>query len=208
MKIKTRDRILNTSLELFNTVGEPNVTTLLISDELDISPGNLYYHFKSKAEIVNELFAAYEAELLEMLSVPEEADISLDDQALFLHLVFEAIARYRFIYQDLVNILTRYDNLQNRFRRILRAKEKAFIVIAESLQRQGLMQLADHELSALCEQMCLTMTYWVSFESLSHLDNRDQTDLGRGVFQVMTLLAPYLNGAARQQVIAMSEAYL
>nr|MCS5563097.1 TetR/AcrR family transcriptional regulator [Oleiphilaceae bacterium] len=107
-KIKTRDRILDTSLALFNSVGEPNVTTLLISDELDISPGNLYYHFKSKGDIVDELFGRFEEEMLDLLAVPEDVDISLDQQGFFLHLLFETVARYRFIYQDLVNVLSRY----------------------------------------------------------------------------------------------------
>ncbi len=208
MKVKTRDRILQTSLALFNAIGEPNVTTLLISDELDISPGNLYYNFKSKGDIVGELFDAFEDEMLDLITVPEDVEISLEQHGFFLHLLFEAIARYRFIYQDLVNILSRYDRLQARFRKLLRKKDQAFRTICDSLHRQGVMTTNARERDALCQQLTLTACYWISYDSLSHLQDRDDVNPARGVFQMLHLLAPYLNEQGRMDIETMSRDYV
>jgi len=206
-KVKTRDRILDASLSLFNSVGEPNVTTLLISDELDISPGNLYYHFKSKGDIVGELFDSYEHEMADLLAVPEDADVSLDQHSFFLHLLFETVARYRFLYQDLVNVLSRYDQLQTRFRRILKKKTDGFQTLCESFRRQNLMTIGDDELHALCQQLTLTACYWSSFDTLSHLDDRNSVDLGRGVYQMMYLMLPYFGEDEQEQIAVMSRDY-
>lgn len=207
-KIKTRDRILGTSLQLFNSLGEPNVTTLLISDELDISPGNLYYHFKSKGDIVDELFESFEAELLDLLAVPDDADVSLDEFSFFLHLLFEAVARYRFMYQDLVNVLSRHSQLQVRFRRILKKKKSAFMALCESFRRQGVMLIDEAELLSLCEQLTLTVCYWSSFDTLSHLDDRDSVDPGKGVYQMLHLILPYLAEQEQHEVRLTSRTYL
>lgn len=207
-KVKTRDRILDASLALFNSVGEPNVTTLLISDELNISPGNLYYHFKSKGDIVEELFDSYEHEMMDLLAVPDDADISLDQQSFFLHLMFETVARYRFLYQDLVNVLSRYEQLQTRFRRILKKKTDGFQNLCESFRRQKMMTISDKEIHALCQQLTLTSCYWSSFDNLSDLKDRDSADPGRGVYQMMYLMMPYFGEDERQQIELMSQDYL
>ena len=115
----TPRRILNTSLALFNRHGEANVTTNQIANELDISPGNLHYHFKRKRVIVTRLFEAFGAEMNEVLLDPGDRALDLEDLWLYLHLLFETVARYRFIYKDINDLLERYENLRRPFSRIL-----------------------------------------------------------------------------------------
>ena len=88
MARRTRELILDTSLVMFNTLGEPNVTTNHIADEMEISPGNLYYHFRNKDDIIEQLFARYEARMDEVLAPPDGRLPGLEDIWLQLHLVF------------------------------------------------------------------------------------------------------------------------
>lgn len=205
--MKTRERIILVSLDLFNHYGEPNVTTLQIADELDISPGNLYYHYKNKSEILTELFSRYENRLLELLDLPE-VELTVEDQWLFLHLIFERIAEYRFIYKDLVNILQRYEKLRPRFKKILHKKSEACRTICTSLREQEVMFASDSEMDALCKNIVLTTTYWTSFDIIEKTPTEDNIDLVRGVYQVMSLVAPYLREEERNELLEMSKDYI
>lgn len=62
--MKTRDKIVYAALELFNEHGERSITTNHIAEYIEISPGNLYYHFRNKQEIVRDIFTLYSTELL------------------------------------------------------------------------------------------------------------------------------------------------
>lgn len=204
--MKTKDRILFKSLELFNELGEPNVTTLLISDELDISPGNLYYHFKSKSDILTNLFNWYEQEINSLLEVPD-TPMDIEDQWFFLHLIFEKIAKYRFLYQDVVHVLKRHDNIRQRFNRIISKKRKATLKILHSLQEQGNFNANDSEIEALCENIVLTATFWLNYIIISQQELNEDA-LARGVYQVISLVAPYLDKEQRQLLNELKNAYL
>ena len=75
--MKTKDRILLTSLKLFNEQGERNVSTNHIAAYLNISPGNLYYHFRNKNEIVYQLFLQYQAEVQSFMTLPQAAALAI-----------------------------------------------------------------------------------------------------------------------------------
>ena len=89
---RTAERILDTTLELFNRFGEPNVSTTLISAELGISPGNLYYHYPAKEELITKLFDRYDLALTELLRAADDVS-DVEDAWLFFHMLFELIWR-------------------------------------------------------------------------------------------------------------------
>ncbi|HQA27567.1 MAG: TetR family transcriptional regulator [Dechloromonas sp.] len=205
-KRRTRERIVETALKLFNDFGEPNVTTTVIADEMEISPGNLYYHFHSKDEIVNALFAEYEKEIESLLTAPGNRPQGTEDIWLFLHLLFETIWKFRFFYRDINDLLTRNRLVETHFQRILEHKESTAINVCQGLAASGALTATAAEIRALATNMSVVATFWLSFEHARR--PRGEPDIGRGIYQVMSLAAPYLQGEARHLLEKLSGAYV
>ncbi len=206
---RTRERILETSLAMFNIAGEPNVTTNHIADELGISPGNLYYHFRNKDDIVAQLFARYEQRMDEALTAPRQRLPDLEDVWLQLHLVFECMRDFRFLYRDLVDILARNRTLRLRFGRVLERAASAARQVLRGLVESGAMRAGSDEIDALVESILLITTFWLDYDVVRHGGAREQQKqrLTRGIQQVMLLLAPYLREAERAHLTGLAAAY-
>jgi AcrR family transcriptional regulator len=203
---RTRERILDVALRLFNDFGEPNVNTTLISDEMKISPGNLYYHFKNKDDIINCIFQ-------ELLAVPSGRAANVEDAWLFLHLLFEQIWKYRFLYRDLNNLLANNRTLEIKFKELLNEKVEVARQLCEGLQSAGELSANPRELEALAINMVVVATYWLSYSYV--LDPRRSNEpavvsaaLQRGCYQTLALAAPYLRGDARALFERLAVEYL
>jgi AcrR family transcriptional regulator len=206
---RTRERIIETALALFNSRGEPGVTTSAIAEEMNISPGNLYYHFKSKEKIVEALFAAFRAEIEATLAAPTKRAPDAEDVWLFLHLVFEAIWRYRFIYRDVNDLIARHRLVQSQFRLILAHKQRTAAAILDGLRDSGAAKLTRAEIPVLAENMTLVASYWLSFEYAQRpRAELDAHALGRGAAHVMALAAPYLAPRERALFDQLTQRYL
>jgi AcrR family transcriptional regulator len=195
--MKTRDRILHTSLALFNEEGEAETTTIDIANELDISPGNLYYHFKGKDQIINELFHQYEHALSSTLTAPIERPLSesggsVEDNWYYLYVVMEEMYQYRFLYQNLDNILQRYPEIKRSFKRLIQLKRASMYAICETLLAQDVIDARDHQLFGLADNMTLNLTFWFNYEDLIHDNRLPHITIHQGVLQLLTMVAPYL----------------
>ena len=206
---RTAERILETTLELFNRFGEPNVSTTAISAELRISPGNLYYHYPAKDELVTALYVRYEAEMSELLDAA--ADVrDVDDARALLHSVLERIWHYRFLYRDLNDLLSRNRHVETHFGPLLARKSRAVRTMLCSMERSGALRIPAGDLPTVAEHCMMAVTYWLSFEYVRdprHALEPDnaQAALLRGVQQVLGLLHPYLCGGQRAQLQALGE---
>ena len=162
-KRKTRERILQAALMLFNRFGEPSVTVSAIAADMGISHGNLYYHYPSKEKIVEDLFRDFRRDIARTLAAPNAHPPHAEDVWLFLHLMFETIFKYRFLYRDLNELLSRHHSIEKYFQEILDHQTAIARTIMRRLVDAGSMQATPAEIETLAENMTIIATYWLSY---------------------------------------------
>jgi AcrR family transcriptional regulator len=209
---RTAERILEVTLSLFNRYGEPNVSTTLISAELGISPGNLYYHYPAKDELINALFDRYEKALNEILPAAEGVE-NVEDAWLFFHMLFELIWAHRFLYRDLNDLLSKNRRLETHFQFVLKNKTRAMHGLLDGLSRFGAARLDSADAAPLATAMVVVVTYWLSFEYVRDPRHALEADaaaasMGRGVYHALALLMPHLDEASRGHLRMLAAAYL
>jgi AcrR family transcriptional regulator len=207
---RTAERILEAALALFNRYGEPNVSTTAISAELGISPGNLYYHYPAKDELVNALFERYEQALESLLAAGGEVQ-DVEDAWFFMHTLFERVWQYRFLYRDLNHLLSRNRLLETRLKLLLQHKTQALQAMLHSMRRQAL-HMDSQDVEATATSMTVLLTYWLSFEYVCNPRHALEPDnaqaaLLRGAHHVLGLLGPHLAPQQREHLQGLAGAY-
>jgi AcrR family transcriptional regulator len=208
---RTAERILEVTLELFNRFGEPNVSTTLISAELGISPGNLYYHYPAKDELVNSLFDRYERALRELLRAADDVR-NVEDAWLFFHMLFELIWQHRFLYRDLNDLLSKNRHLETQFQGVLQNKSRAVQELLGGLHRGGALRMDGRDAEPVATAMVVLTTYWLSYEYVRDPRHALEPEtagaaLLRGAFHVLGQLLPYLEAAQRDHLHTLAGRY-
>lgn len=188
---KTKNTILKTALELFNNEGESQVSSVDIASVIGISPGNLYYHYKGKDEIISALFDDFFEEIRQVLSSPINSPLAIEDNWVYLYIIFEEIYDFRFFYRNQAELVGRIPQLAAPFARVLSLKERTASSLLAALEASGHLQFDTGEQEALASRIAQHFTFWLQYHDLRHGTAPPKTLIDEGVFKTLIQITPY-----------------
>ncbi|SDK16811.1 DNA-binding transcriptional regulator, AcrR family [Ferrimonas sediminum] len=199
--MKTKDKIILASCELFNQHGERAITTNHIAAHLGISPGNLYYHFRNKEDIIRSIYSEYESYILEAFrpyDVESESDLGF--MVRYLDGMFKVMWRYRFFYANLADILNRDQELRKRYIEVQKKMDVQSSSALRILRDNGTVVLADIYIADLAQTLKMIITCWIGFQSAQKVDGTVSKDeIYQGVLRVLTTFRGYISDKARPE---------
>lgn len=195
-KMKTAQRILVTALDIFNQQGENNVSSVEIAMELDISPGNLYYHFKGKEVIVAALFELYQEQLRHILDAPSNQTatvLSIEDFFYYLYLIIEKNHLFRFLYRNPGDLSGKYPKVAKGFAKLMAAQERCITELLAQFVVQGTIKASAGQCNQMVEIIGLVFSQASNYYSLKGHDINDDEYLYKSLSAILFALLPYIN---------------
>jgi AcrR family transcriptional regulator len=208
---RTKERVLESALAMYNRFGEPNVSINAVAGDMGISPGNLYYHYPSKDSVTQALVEHHARALHGLLGAAGDvADV--ESAWFFLHTLFEHIWDTRFVYRDQNDLLTKSLPLEALVRELLEAKVTALSAMLGALQKHGWIAPESTLLPALAQNMALLINYWLSFAYVRNprqaLEPASQQNaVLTGALHTLGLLLPYLTPPAQAHLQVLMRHY-
>lgn len=190
--MRTKEKVLDVALALFNQQGTAAVSTNHIADAASISPGNLYYHYKNKEEIIRalfeRLFAAWDAAFV----LPDDAPPTLEDVERLVGENFQIVRQYAFAHRELIALLQGDELLRARFATVRERGRAGFREIVSALTLDGVLKsLAPEDVDRLADLCWLISEFWVSSLEVGS-QAVDDAGMRGGVDLMLFALKPYL----------------
>ncbi len=200
--MKTRDKIINTAIRLFNAQGTSAVTTNHIAAAAGISPGNLYYHFRNKEDIIRGIFEQMDAYGLEQyrLILNKCVPGSIDAMERTFMMIQEFNWRYRFFKRELTSLIMDDPLLKERFQKshhsllgIIRSSNDSAVA------GQVLKPMNEKEMTLFTEAIWLVTLFWLNYLEVGGEVINTET-LRRGIDLLRNMIRPHLTEQALNEL--------
>ncbi len=200
----TKERIVDVAIELFNEQGTPAVSTNHIAEAAGISPGNLYYHFRNKEEII---LAAYERALQAYDAVWEEAGAAPPAPETMLRLLegtFDAQWRFRFFQRELGWLVQRDEAIRTRYRDVQGRRLAFYRSLIDAWIAAGIAEpLPSERLDDLVLASWVVGDQWLAYLQAMGLA-ADEAQVRRGARLILEVFRPHLAPGVAERIDAQA----
>lgn len=209
---KTKERILEKALELLNERGVAQVSIRGIGDQLNMTPGNLSYHYANVDVIVEALYFRLVEELdaliLESMQLAQLQGIDLPFTYHSIERTFAIFQRYKFLMLDFADIMRRHERLKQHFRELAKVRQGQFLPLIAALQAGGWVEAERYpgQFQLWIQQASLIGDYWMASAEIM-LDGDSDHKRKYYVRLFFATLAPHLTARGLevyQQLLADS----
>lgn len=204
--MKTKQRIVQGALELFNDQGERSITTNHIAAHLGISPGNLYYHYSNKQEIILAIFQDYTAELLDRFRPFENQNESLALLKHYVNSMFSLMWKYRFFYANLADILAKDDELHAAYLEVQNKLRVNLVAIVESFLELKLIEIERSDTARLVTNLHFIATGWLGYQSAMNTNKKvTESMIMEGMLQILAIVKPMATELGKEQLLLLEQ---
>lgn len=199
---KNRERILQASVELFNQSGVVAVTTNHIADHLHISPGNLYFHFRNKEEIMRELFDRMCDATYSVWKTGDKFDKkNFPMPVQLIEKSFDVFWDFRFFHREMYHLRRKDPMLARKWRSHLLKTMRLLQATYGHWVKAGIMRKVSDpkEMQMISDVVLITSSSFLQFfESPERPASR--RSVKQGVHHIARLLLPYHSDSSQAQL--------
>ena len=196
--MKTKDKIIATAIKLFNLHGTKAISTNHIAKEMGISPGNLYYHFRSKKDIIRSIANKFSSELGSILQIQLDAisEFSYNLTSLF-DRFFKIQQAYQFLFLEGVHLIQQDPILLNNYTILRGLIKKGYHELLSNLVKIKIMKKQSlHLIDELLEAQWIIMWYWINHTVLDK-KTYDDFQIKKGIKLSFSIIKPQLTSIGK-----------
>ncbi len=188
--MNNKEKILLAALALFNEKGTKGVSTNHIAKAAGVSPGNLYYYFKNKEDIILEI---YKTMVIEFdCTMGDTREITLEGLERHFAQIIEVQWQFLFLMRESHSLIERDERLKAIFQEQQERRLKEIAdELCQGIQAGLLRPLAEEAVRELAEVLWIVSLFYIPFVA-SRGEEITKETVTTSVARMRSLLNPYL----------------
>jgi len=205
---KTKNRILNAARNLFNEHGYSQVTIRMIALKLEMSSGNLNYHYKKREDILEALYFEMVAEFDKRVKQLPQTSISISQIRRDILSSIQRMIEYKFFWTDLYNLLKKSDQISKHFQKVYDSRINGYFYLFKKLEKQNLLQppAFPNEHQLIADLMINFSNTWIYSTNIYRRKN-DTIDIEDQANRLLGILYPYLTIQGKKELAVLASGF-